>query len=562
MEKFYILDDTNLEAVKDYLASNKYTIKNDLVLTDEYEIEFAPQYKQYLESLKQPSEYSNNLIYGKDKTLGIVGVEIVDDEVLLFKSDGSVESRPHSYWIMAPNPQGNGFERLQGNQHYKYIKYFDNKDGYYAHTKQVSNKRADAYTIYNSKEATMVLNGVTMYKGLQLSDIGILAFDIESEGLAHHSESNVFLITNVFEKHGILIKKHFRLDHYKDAGEMIDDWCKWVQEVNPDILTGHNINGYDLPYLDHVARMYNTSLKLGRDISEATFSSRESQYRVDGTQSWSYKRVGIFGRQIVDGMFLAVKYDIARKYVNWGLKTIAEQEGFVAPDRQFYDASLIAKNWHDLVEREKIVQYGIDDAMDSLNIFKLMAPSYFMLCKMIPKPFQSLTEGASGSWLNSMMVRAYLQDGFSIPKGEEKVPFEGALSYGNPGVYSNCLKFDATSLYPSIMLQYRIYSKRKDPKAYMLEILDIMRTERLMYKKLGKETGDEYYKFLDNSRKVVINSLYGFLGAPGLNFNYPEGASEVTRKGREVLDKAIVWATGKNYKFWNPSPEEETEDEE
>jgi DNA polymerase elongation subunit (family B) len=562
MEKYYILDDTNLEAVKEYLASNKYTIENDLILTDEFEIELAPEYREFLETLKKQSQYSSDLIYGKDKTLGIVGLEIVDDELWLFKADGTVEKRPNTYWIMSPRPQGRGFERLLGKQHYKYIKHYDSKDGYYSHMKDVYNKKADCYTISNSREASMVIQGITMYKGLQLSDLGILAFDIEGEGLTHHNSSNVFLITNVFKKNGVVIKKHFRLDHYEDAGKMIDDWCKWVQEANPDIITGHNINGYDLPYLHHVAKLYGTRLYLGRDLSEPRFSNRDSEYRVDGSQSWSYKRISLFGREIIDGMFLAVKYDIGRKYSSWGLKAIAEAEGLVKEGRQFYDASKIAENWKDLNEREKIVQYGLDDAMDSLQLFELMIPSFFMLCQVIPKPFQSLTEGASGSWLNAMMVRSYLQNGYSIPKASDLVKFEGALSYGNPGVYSNCLKFDAASLYPSIMLQYNIYSPEKDPEGNMLKILKVMREERLHYKKLGKQTGDPYYKFLDASRKTLINSLYGFMGASGLNYNYPLGAAEVTRKGREVLNKAIIWATGKDYSYWNPKKEEDSDDDE
>jgi len=562
MEAFYISDDNNFNDVKEYLSNNKYKIVNNLVITDEYEIEFDSKYSTFFEELKQKVQYDNDLIYGKDKTLGIVGVEVVDDEMWLFKVDGSIDKRPFQYWTIQAFTNNPALERLEGNQHYRYIRYFDNKNSYYAQMKENYNRKRDVYTLHNTKEAAMVMHGITFYKGLQLSDLGILAFDIESEGLQQHSGSNVYLITNVLKKNNKEIKKHFRLDDYEHAGDMIDAWTKWVQEVNPDIITGHNIVGYDLPYLAHVAKLYGTRLYLGRDISEMTISNKESQYRVDGSQSWTYSKLSIFGRQIVDCMFLAVKYDIGRKYSSWGLKAIAEAEGFVSADRQFYDASKIGQNWQNPIEREKIVKYGLDDADDSIKIFELMCPSFFMLCKMIPKPFQTLTESASGSWLNSIMVRAYLQQDMSIPKSSDSVPFEGALSYGNSGIYSNCLKFDAASLYPSIMLQYNIYSRQKDPKGYALEILKIMREERLMYKKLGKETGSSYYKFLDNSRKVLINSMYGFLGAQGLNFNYPEGAAEVTRKGREILDKAIIWATGKNYEYWNPKKVEEEDEAE
>jgi DNA polymerase elongation subunit (family B) len=78
----------------------------------------------------------------------------------------------------------------------------------------------------------------------------------------------------------------------------------------------------------------------------------------------------------------------------------------------------------------------------------------------------------------------------------------------------------------------------------MIQILSYFRDERLRNKKLAKETGEQYYKDLDQSQKIVINSLYGFLGAGFLLYNYPEGGAEVTRKGREMLLKGVEWATG------------------
>lgn len=554
------MDDENLKSMQDYLSSTQYSVKNDLIVTDQFEFELDPKYSSLLNTLKSKSEYSDPLIYGKDSTLGITAIEIMDDELWLFKNDGSIEKREHYYWVMAPRPLDSHFERLEGNQHYRYIRFFTSKNAYYGFLKMAENRKADVFTIYNSKEAAMIYYGITSYKGLSLDDVAVLAFDIEGAGLSHNNESNVFLITNVFKKNGQITEKHFRLDHFEHAGAMIDAWCNWVQSVDPDIITGHNINGYDLPYLNHVAKLNGTTLKLGKDISEPFFSTKESEYRVDGSQSWTYKRINIFGRQIIDGMFLAVKYDIGRKYSSWGLKAIAQAEGLVKEDRQFYDASLIAKNWSNLEEREKIIKYGLDDAMDSMKLFELMVPSYFMLCKMIPKPFQALTEGASGSWLNSMMVRAYLQDDYSIPKADDKVSFEGAISYGNPGIYSNCFKIDIVSMYPSIIRQYGIYDKVKDPKKYILKMTDYFFTTRVYHKQRAKETNSLYHKAMDGSLKICANSIYGFLGAPGLNFNYPDGAAEVTRKGREILEKTIFWATGKEYKHWSNLLKEEVDE--
>jgi DNA polymerase elongation subunit (family B) len=82
----------------------------------------------------------------------------------------------------------------------------------------------------------------------------------------------------------------------------------------------------------------------------------------------------------------------------------------------------------------------------------------------------------------------------------------------------------------------------------------------LKNKKLAKDTNDKYYKDLEQSQKVGINSMYGFLGSSGLNFNYPNGASEVTRRGREVLGMAIKWATGNTYEEWKPKDEKDESD--
>lgn len=30
---------------------------------------------------------------------------------------------------------------------------------------------------------------------------------------------------------------------------MLDGWAKFIREVDPDILTGYNINNFDIPYL-------------------------------------------------------------------------------------------------------------------------------------------------------------------------------------------------------------------------------------------------------------------------------------------------------------------------
>jgi DNA polymerase I len=145
------------------------------------------------------------------------------------------------------------------------------------------------------------------------------------------------------------------------------------------------------------------------------------------------------------------------------------------------------------------------------------------------------------------MIRAYLQAGHSIAKGCPSVEYEGAISFAVPGIHKNVLRFDVASLYPSVIRQYKVYPKDKDPGGLFIKMVDYFTEERLKNKKLGKETGDRYFKDLEQSQKIAINSMYGFLGAPKLNYNHPEGAAEVTRHGRRILQAAIKYISGKEY---------------
>lgn len=489
------------------------------------------------------------VIFGKDNSKGIVAAEVIDGYVVCLTNTDEQIHFPMIYWVLTPFPTKNS-KPLEGKQHYKHITKFTDKESYQKFLGLARKKRVDFYTVYNEIEMAMLYHGFTYYKDIKIEEVSVLAFDIEASGLARNETSTTFVITNTFrDRKGNVSKKQFRLDHYQNQQLMIKEWCQWVEEVDPDILTGHNINGYDLPYLDHCSE---DGLTIGRDGSAIKFKQRPSNYRVDGSQTWEYNKAKCYGRCIVDGMFLAVKHDIGRNYPSWGLKAIADYEGWVSEDRQFYDASQIGRNWHIPEEREKIIKYCVDDSDDSLRVFDLMAPSFFYMCQSIPKPFQIVTESASGSWLNLIMVRSYLQEGHSIPKANEPERVYGGVSFGVPGNYKNVFKIDIKSMYPSIIRGYGLYPENKDPNKNYLTLANVFTEERFRNKKLYKETGEKYYDDMQASYKILINSLYGMMGASGLNFNNYQLADKITGIARQIIKFTIKWASSENIEHWWP----------
>lgn len=495
----------------------------------------------------------NRLIHGKNNLEKIVSIEVTDGvgEIFLEDQEG-VKSLfvKNKYWILSPTPYEDvpGWVKLKGNLHYKYGIQFDNRNDFLDVKSFLRHK--DIYTIFDSKEAMMVKDGYTYFKNLKLKDVSVLSFDIEATSLDHGENSKVLLISNTYRKGDKIVKKLFSYDDYSNDGDFFLAWCEFVREVNPSVIIGHNIFSYDLPYISYCASVAGVELPLGRDGSSIRYDDFISEKRKDQTQKLHYRRAFIYGREIVDTMFLAINYDIAtKKYESYGLKAIIKKEGLEKANRTFYDASKIRFNYKNPIEWAKIKEYCKDDSDDALALYDLMAPPFFYMTQNIPKSFQSVGYTASGSQINSIMCRAYLQDAHSLPKASDTYDFEGAISIGNPGIYTNVLKIDVASLYPSIMIQYEIYDKQKDPNAYFKQLVSTFTELRLQYKKKAKE--DKYYDDLQSAYKIFINSCYGFLGATGLNFNSPVNAALVTSTGRSILTDTINWAKENSFVLVN-----------
>lgn len=497
--------------------------------------------------------YDNKLIFGKCNIENVVSVEPIDGGLILFQEiNGEVTNTiiENEYWVLTDKKVSSKQRELEGNQHYKWIATFPTLEQQREVRGILKKNKIDKYDIFNAKEASMVYNGVTYFKGMKPQDVSVLSFDIESTGLVHDKNSRVLLISNTFRKNGKITKKLFAFDDYQTDREMLEAWCDWVREMDPAIILGHNILGFDFGYLNYCANKNYARLSLGRDDSDLQIDPYTSSFRIDGNQDLEFHNATIWGREIVDTHFVSRRYDIGKKYESYGLKAIIKHEGLEKKDRQFYDAGEIRNNYTNPEEWKKIKAYAIDDADDSLALFDLMIPATFYFAQSVSKPFQLIVNSASGSMINNMLVRAYFQDGHSIAKADDVTEFLGGISLGISGIYSNTLKWDILSAYPHTIIQYELNDDKKDPKRYFLTMVKYFTNERIKNKKLSKETGDQYYEDLQQSMKIIINSFFGFCGAKGLNYNAPAIASRITRECRGYIEKITLWATGKDIDYW------------
>jgi DNA polymerase I len=489
----------------------------------------------------------DKLLYGKSGISRVVGLECngtnLDVYRLLENGETELTKLPFKYWLLSSESGNSGWVKMKGNLHYQYGKQFSTKAEF---AKARHMMKDTCYSVWNPTESAQLKDGISFFLGLKPIDLPILSFDLETTGLNPDlPDAKVLLISNTFRKNGAITRRLFAYDDYESQAEMLTAWSEWVCEMNPAVITGHNIFGFDFPYMISIAEQEGVTLNIGRDGSPATKDDYEANFRVDGSKSLAYNRIHVYGRQCIDTMFLAYRYDIAsKKYDSYGLKQIIKQEGLEKAGRVFYDAGQIRFNYTKPEEWAKIKTYCNEDSDDSLALFDLMSPAQFYWTRHVPRSFQQVHESATGAQLNGIMVRSYLQDRHSIPRASPVAPFQGAISLGVPGVFDHCVRWDIASLYPSIILTYNIYDAEKDPNKHFLQMMKSFTEERLKNKQTAKETGDIYYKQLEQSQKVGINSGYGYLSANGLNFNSPHNAALVTKYGREILVKGLKWATG------------------
>lgn len=57
------------------------------------------------------------------------------------------------------------------------------------------------------------------------------------------------LTCNVFTLNTCAPIGHAEVKSYKSESKMLEEWAQFVRDVDPDIITGYNINNFDLPYL-------------------------------------------------------------------------------------------------------------------------------------------------------------------------------------------------------------------------------------------------------------------------------------------------------------------------
>jgi len=514
------------------------------------------------------------VLFGKDPTLHIVAVEPVNNHIRLFIRDGAqlrTLEEPFRPWLLSDMQMrldGVHWQELKGElrgrRMLKYLAVCDDREAFENLRRALRDEHREIIAYGSFARQYLMLSGKTLFKGMTFADLHRVQIDIETSTLTPDQQGAQVLMIALSDTRGY----EALLDG--DEKQMIEQLVERIQALDPDVIEGHNLFGFDLPYLAARAQALGVPLRLGRDGSELRFGS--PRQCIIGANSRTFTPAFAHGRHLIDTYLSVQRFDIGRGDLeSYGLKEVAQQLGIAAPDRIYLEREQIPDLWR--TNPETVRRYCLQDVHETRRLAELTLPTEFYQCQMLPDTLQNLATIGTGEKANLMFLRAYLAEGHAIPAPQAAREYPGGYTeVRQVGLIPRIVKADVESLYPSVMLRYGI-KPRADHLNVFLPTLERLRRLRLDAKARAKQTqGAEsaYWDGLQNSFKILVNSYYGYLGSP-FHFNDYDAAEQVTLTGQELVKQiaaeierqgGLVVEIDTDGVYFQPPPEVQTEADE
>jgi DNA polymerase I len=509
-------------------------------------------------------EYSP-ILFGADTRARILAVELADDRTVrlfLRGEEGGLEIKdePLRVFLLLEDASllqgmrgGGTLEPLSGHNPYRFLALYPSwseclraRDHLQRRTGQPpSDPQAPYLFVSDPVHQHLLITGQTLFKNMAFRELHRMALDIETACAPGYEFSNPereedrILSIALMDNRG-----HAEVLFGREMSEpqMLQALGDRIQSLDPDVIEGHNLFNFDLEYIAARARRHNIRLLWGRQGQEVKV--RRSRFTV-AERIIDYTRMEVFGRHLVDTMFLLQYYDVAaREMESYGLKAAAIHFGLAQQDRTYVDRNRI--QWFYENEPEVLKQYNLDDVRETLALSELLGHSFFLQARIFPYSYQNIFVRGNATKINSLFLREYLRRRESVPKPPGKTEqFEGGYTdVFRVGVVRDVIHCDVASLYPSVMLAYGI-RPATDTLGVFLPLLKELRAFRLQAKHQAQNATDphlrDYYQALQQTFKVLINSFYGYLGTELHQFADPGAAAQVTKLGREILRKMLAW---------------------
>ncbi|MCQ2397199.1 MAG: DNA polymerase II [Lentisphaeria bacterium] len=382
---------------------------------------------------------------------------------------------------------------------------------------------------------------IRLFRGMEFNQLRRMQLDIECRS----SIPGKFCNANVAgdEIFMIALKDSTGYEHCFSTAEcggekeLLQTVLSKIQELDPDVIEGHNLFTFDLDYIEKRCRRFKIPFAIGRHGRVA--KSRPSRLTI-AERVINYRRYDAYGRHIVDTWHLVMLADVSKRDLeSYGLKYCAKYYGIAREGRVYIPGDQLTQRYDE--NPLEVAEYNLDDVRETDGLSRIIAPSFFYQTQLLPITYQNCVVRGTATRIDAMLCAEYLNAKCALPSPQNAIPFEGALTaVCTTGVHRPAWHLDVRSLYPSIILMDK-WSPASDFKGIFAHLLERFRAFRLQAKDSARtaETQAERDEFqaLQNSFKILINSFYGYLGFAQGTFNDFALAQKVTATGREILTR-------------------------
>ncbi len=367
----------------------------------------------------------------------------------------------------------------------------------------------------------------------------VLSLDLETNPDASRVICAALVGADAGEVHVIAPRPVRGAQVYADEAALLAAVNARFVALDPDVIVGWNVVDFDLRVWDARCQANGLRAELGRTPGGIRFQQDLGFSR--------NSRAEIPGRIVLDGIPLVRD---AVKLPDYRLETVARERlgrgkliDAAAPDK----AAEIARLHRD--DPEALVAYNRQDAQLVLDILEHERLLGLTLERSLLSGMQLDRVGASIACFDRLYLPELRRRGRVAPSVARERPSAGvrggALLEPQPGYFRNVAVFDWKSLYPSLIRTFQLDplahaeasrgdleapngARFKPDVAILPEVI-----ERFMERRdAAKQRGDRH---ADQAITIMMNSLFGVLGAPSCRFFDPAIANAITSFGQQTL---------------------------
>jgi DNA polymerase delta subunit 1 len=421
-----------------------------------------------------------------------------------------------------------------------------------------------------------------------ISPLKIMSFDIECYSSTgefpnpHTPQDVVFQIgmtTRVFGqgdesaiRHCLCLKETAANDcvSFETEKQLLKEFADYIVRVDPDIVTGWNIFGFDLEYLQVRSVMNGLASTWGR-FKDSPIELVTKTLASSALGSNELKMVPMRGRYVFD-LFQDVKRE--HKLESYSLNNVSKH--FLKDQKNDMPVKEIFSRYveGDPARLGEVAEYCLQDTVLPHKLLDKLCQiqNQVEMAKACWVPLSFLSERGQQIKVFSQMAYKARQLGFIIPvfRRNNQLPdeqYQGAtvLDAQTGAYYAPITALDFASLYPSIMCAHNLcYSSMvMDPQfdnlpgveyeqfgqhrfaqnvpSLLPVILMDLKAYRKKAKKLMAETEGTPMEAIYNGQqlayKISMNSIYGFTGASKGMLPCVAIASSVTMRGRQMIEE-------------------------